>query len=107
MKYANKKKRPPKTAAQLRRHAATSAELRYGVCLTDELLANILDKIQNHDGHHPDCYFEDKQSNTRSTWIVTHEGQQMRVVYDSRLKILVTFLPMGDIFEFPKVAEEP
>lgn len=83
--------RKTKKAATLRRHARRRADTRYGLDLSRKELDEIVRAIQHNEGE-----FIEKQSLTRTLWLVNVKGQPCRVVYDRKRKAVVTFLPLED-----------
>ena len=70
-------------------HAKVRALERYGVDLTSTKRYDILWQIQSRQ-----AIFVEKQSHTRSIFIVEIDGIKMKVVYNSKAKQLRTVLPM-------------
>ena len=64
-------------------HAKQRALERYGINLTSRNRYKIIQQIQNQKAE-----FVEKQSHTRSIFIVDFEGQKIKVVYDKNNKKL-------------------
>lgn len=60
---------------------------RFGLSLNRQQLRDLVWQIRNSTG-----VFVRRQSNTRSHWIVTHEGKDLYVVYDNHRQEIVTAL---------------
>lgn len=75
-------------ANSLLRHSKRRASERYGVNIGRAGLWDIVNKIRS--GR---AIFIRKETNRISEWKVEHGGVLMRVIYDRRRKMVVTFLP--------------
>ena len=71
-----------------RLHAIKRAKERYGLNLSIEDIKRIELRIRNQS----ECFFLDRQSKTRSTWLVRTEGVIAVVIYNNNQKCLSTFL---------------
>ena len=78
-------------AKSQRIHAKRRALQRYDISLNREDLEKIIQLIQTGKGR---CI--EKQSNTRTIFIVEYKGKDCKVVYDKLRKNICTFLPMED-----------
>lgn len=75
-------------------HATRRASLRYGFPLTKNDNLNIVRMIIDGKGRHLE-----RQSNRVSVWEVEYNEQKMKVVYDRNRKVIVTCLPMQDMWD--------
>lgn len=82
-----KRRRRPKSACQLQ-HAFRRGAQRYGVFLSEESFAELVDQIQTGRGE-----FVERQSKRVSKWQVQYDGTPMTVIYDKKRKTIVTVLP--------------
>jgi len=72
-------------------HFTRRAAQRAGIDITQEKREKIIAKINAGD------YIDhEKQSNTRSIYMLTFEQKLITIVYDRMRKELVTLLPMGE-----------
>lgn len=84
---AKRKSLSAKAIAQ-KKHFARRIWYRYGITCTNELIKRIVADIQN--GR---ATFVEKQSHTRSIFVVQINGTDVPLVYDRSRKTLVTALP--------------
>ena len=75
-------------------HAKCRAAKRYGLILRGEDLEQIVRRIQQNIG---ELWLLEKESNTRSHWLVYFRDRLVIVVYDSKKKGIATFLPFKDL----------
>ena len=87
-----KRQRTSKTSKILRNHSSVRAAQRYEIYLDDERRARILALIQSG-AVTDECRAIEKQSNSRTLFRVTIDGQVCGVVYDTKRHELVTFIP--------------
>ena len=77
-----------KTPKILNAHAKKRAEERYGVNLNKHARREIVQMIKSQQAD-----FVSKQSNNRSLWRVTYQGEPLNVVYDRQRGTMCTVLP--------------
>lgn len=71
-------------------HAINRAKERYDLTLTIPDIERIELRIRQQS----EAFFLNRQSKTRSTWLVRVEGKITVVIYNNRQKCLSTFLPV-------------
>lgn len=81
-------KRTPKTKGILVAHALKRAYERYDARLSPGDIEVMNRKIRANEGEHVE-----RQSSTRTVWVVPHDGVKYAVVYNKALSCIVTFLP--------------
>lgn len=89
-----RRKRTPKTAKVLRRHAGLRAAQRYGICLGQKEHDEMVYQIKRQKAK-----FVERQSNRVTIWIVEIDGQKIKVCYDAHRKAVITCLPPESIEE--------
>lgn len=87
------KRRRPKggkrgKARQQTIHAVMRAEERYGLIGAQEIIPDLVWKIQ-----HNEAQFEERQSHRVSIWNVEYAEVRYRVVYDRHRGTIASFLP--------------
>ncbi len=75
-------------ANSLLRHSKRRASERYGLNIGRAGLRVIVDSIRSGN-----AMFIRRESNRISEWKVEYQGVEMRVIYDKRRSMVVTFLP--------------
>ncbi len=80
--------RTKKTAAILNLHAKRRAAERYGIVLNKHLRRQIVQSIRQNKAR-----LIERQSHTRTTWLVTVDDKPAVVIYDNHRHTIVTFLP--------------
>jgi hypothetical protein len=71
---------------------------RYGITLNRKELNEVVKRIQSREG----ARFFDKQSNSRTRWIVNIKEIETLCVYDKVRKQIITFLPMSQVLPLSK-----
>lgn len=81
-------KRTPKTKDILVKHALKRAFERYDALLSPADIEAMNRKIRLNEGQHVE-----RQSSTRTVWVVPYGDAKYAVVYNKALSCIVTFLP--------------
>jgi hypothetical protein len=87
LRKRSKKGKRSKYVCQIK-HAQRRALERYGIHCSYADLISIRDQIQSQR-----ATFVERQSHRVTVWDLTHQQKEVRVVYDSQRKMIVTFLP--------------
>ncbi len=90
-RHRKKRRKKASKFKSLKRHSRLRAAQRYGITLTREVLAELVNQIQTQS---PQAEFIERQSLRVTVWRVTLDGgRQVPVAYDTHRKTLITFLP--------------
>jgi hypothetical protein len=81
-------RKTPKTKDILVKHALKRAFERYDAMLSPADIEAMNRKIRSNEGQHVE-----RQSSTRTVWIVPYGDARFAVVYNKALSCIVTFLP--------------
>lgn len=75
-------------AVNQRIHAKNRIYERYGITLNQQTYHSLVKQIQANK-----AVFVGRETPSRTKWIISYEGQQIPVIYDSNKHTIVTFLP--------------